>query len=66
MPTLKLHAENCKSCGYCVFTCPKSALKLSGRLNGEGYDYVACDADKCVQCGLCHTVCPDNVFEFIE
>jgi 2-oxoglutarate ferredoxin oxidoreductase subunit delta len=66
MTTLRLSIERCKSCGYCILFCPKEALKLSGNLNKEGYDYVAVNDDKCIQCGICYTVCPDNVFEINE
>ncbi|HWQ30583.1 MAG TPA: 4Fe-4S binding protein [Negativicutes bacterium] len=37
------------------------ALKLSGCLNKEGYDYVTVDNGKCIKCGICYTVCPDSV-----
>lgn len=66
MATLHVNSEKCKSCGYCIFSCPKRVLKLSGNLNKEGYDYVIADHDKCIQCGICYTVCPDNVFEITE
>lgn len=66
MATLNLNVERCKSCSYCVISCPKEALQLSGSLNKEGYDYVIADDDKCIQCGICYTVCPDNVFEIAE
>ena len=66
MATMKLSVERCKSCGYCIFSCPKEALKLSGCLNKEGYDYVTVDDNKCIKCGICYTVCPDNVFEISE
>lgn len=66
MAMLSINIEKCKSCGYCVISCPKKALKLSGCLNNEGYDYVKVDDDKCIKCGICYTVCPDNVFEISE
>lgn len=66
MAKLCLNTERCKSCGFCIFTCPVNALKLSGNLNGDGYDYVEHDEETCTTCGLCYTVCPDNVFEISE
>ena len=66
MATLNLNVERCKSCSYCIISCPKKALQLSGSLNKEGYDYVIVDDDKCIRCGICDTVCPDNVFEIAE
>lgn len=66
MATLHLNSDRCKSCGYCIFSCPCKALKLSGRLNKDGYEYVEHEEDKCTKCGICYTVCPDNVFEITE
>lgn len=66
MAKLIVDAERCKSCSFCVISCPKKALKLSGKLNKGGYDYVECDDEKCIKCGICYTVCPDMVFEIIE
>ena len=54
--------ERCKSCGICVFSCPKGAVAKSGGFNREGYEYVTVDAEKCICCGVCYTVCPDGVF----
>ena len=44
--TLRISTERCKSCGYCILACPSKALRLSGQLNKEGYDYVANDERK--------------------
>ena len=54
--------SRCKSCDFCVFSCPKHAIRKSGQFNGEGYEYVEVDPEKCVVCGICYTVCPDGVF----
>lgn len=66
MAELHLSTERCKSCEFCVFSCPSKALKLSGKLNNDGYDYVENDNEKCIKCGICYTVCPDNVFTITE
>ena len=63
---LLLHTERCKSCGYCVRTCPKNALEMSGKLNKIGYEYVLVNPQLCVCCGSCYVVCPDIVFEITE
>ena len=52
----------CKSCDFCVFSCPRQAISKSGKFNSEGYEYVEIDAEKCIVCGICYTVCPDGVF----
>lgn len=66
MAQLHVNSEWCKSCGFCVLSCPKEALSLSGKLNKAGYDYVECDDAKCIKCGICYTVCPDMVFQITE
>lgn len=55
--------ERCKSCGFCVRSCPQGAISLSSEFNGAGYKYAVIDGEKCVACGICYTVCPDGVFE---
>lgn len=66
MKTLVLHSSQCKSCGYCVNSCPKQALSLTGEINIKGYKTPIVDKDSCVRCGICYTVCPDYVFEIKE
>jgi len=66
MATLHIDTDRCKSCGYCVISCPQEALAISDSLNENGYNYVECDESKCVKCGICYTVCPDVVFELTE
>lgn len=66
MKQLVLHAERCKSCSFCIRTCPKDALSMSGKLNKSGYEYVQVDNQKCICCGSCYVVCPDIVFEITE
>ena len=66
MVKLKLDESRCKSCGYCVITCPKKAISFSGRYNEASYDVIQVDDALCVKCGACYTVCPDGVFHFYE
>lgn len=63
MLKLRLNIERCKGCGFCIFSCPKEAIKSSEQLNKEGYNFVEVDNEKCIKCGICYSVCPDNVFE---
>lgn len=65
MSKLKIDEERCKSCGYCVASCPRKALSFK-RNEGKLYDTVAVDEGKCIQCGVCYRVCPDYVFEIVE
>ncbi|PID75870.1 MAG: oxidoreductase [Deltaproteobacteria bacterium] len=60
---MEQNTERCKSCGYCVLTCPKKALSFSETTNSRGYTTVALDTEKCIVCGICYSVCPDYVYE---
>ncbi|MBI2934169.1 MAG: 4Fe-4S binding protein [Chloroflexi bacterium] len=50
--TLKLVAENCTGCGFCVDVCPHQILTMSG-----GKVSIA-DLDLCIECGACVLNCP--------
>lgn len=65
MSKVTVNEENCKSCRYCVESCPKGALTVSARLNSKGYTVVEVDESRCVGCGVCYTVCPDYVFNVV-
>ena len=50
----------CKSCRYCVASCPAQVLSLSGRVNAQGYEVVTPLPDqRCTGCLRCVTICPD-------
>lgn len=66
MSKITLKRQNCKSCGYCVKACKRSALYISDMANANGYHMVAVDEKKCIGCGMCYTVCPDYVFNIEE
>ena len=40
MAMIKVIAERCKSCGYCVKYCPKQVLAVGKHVNSKGYEYV--------------------------
>lgn len=63
MEKLKINIERCKSCGYCVNSCLRQALKFSNKMNSKGYRYVVLDDSRCVQCGICFHMCPDWAIE---
>ena len=57
---VEVYAEACKSCLYCVNTCPKKVLGTSTAFNSKGYQYVVpLNPEAGIGCGLCATICPD-------
>ena len=40
MAMIKVIAERCKSCGYCIKFCPKQVLTVGKQVNSKGYEYV--------------------------
>lgn len=64
MPKIEILKELCKSCLYCIETCPKKVIDLGKEVNTKGYQYVvAVNPDACVGCTLCATMCPDAAIE---
>jgi 2-oxoglutarate ferredoxin oxidoreductase subunit delta len=53
--------ENCKGCELCLEACPQGSLKLSDRINAQGYHYALLVQDNCTGCTNCALVCPDAV-----
>jgi 2-oxoglutarate ferredoxin oxidoreductase subunit delta len=59
---IKVDKERCKGCLYCVESCKRNAISVSGESNAKGYNFVVVDQSACVSCGNCYRVCPDCVF----
>ena len=64
MAMIKVIAERCKSCGYCIKFCPKQVLEVGKQVNSKGYEYVEpVNQEACVACCMCARVCPDGAIE---
>ena len=58
--TVKIIADRCKGCGFCVEYCPKDVLVMSRGFNRKGYHPPEMVKDgECVNCNLCEMICPD-------
>jgi 2-oxoglutarate ferredoxin oxidoreductase subunit delta len=58
--TVKILADRCKGCGFCIEYCPKDILVFSKAFNRKGYHYPEVVKDgECVNCNLCEMICPD-------
>lgn len=64
MPNVEIYTELCKSCLYCVSTCPKKVLDITSASNSKGYQYVvAVRPEDCIGCAMCAVMCPDAAIE---
>lgn len=67
MAEVKIIAERCKSCQYCIKYCPKGVLAVGEKLNQKGYEYVIpVNMEACVACCQCAYICPDGAIEIYK
>ncbi len=61
---IKINRDICKGCYLCISVCPNNVIKVSERLNQQGY-YPAevMEGKNCTGCALCATMCPDVAIE---
>ena len=64
MAEIKIIAERCKSCQYCIRFCPKDVLAVGNKVNSKGYEYVVPEhMENCIGCCMCARICPDGAIE---
>lgn len=62
MAKITFKEDECKGCKLCITACPKGIIKVSERINSNGYRPAeVVDMDKCIGCAFCATICPDVV-----
>lgn len=62
MAKVTFKEEDCKGCKLCITVCPKAIIKVSERINSNGYRTAeVVEMDKCIGCAFCATICPDVV-----
>ena len=61
---VKINTERCKSCGLCVYVCPKKILSIGEVANSKGFYTVEVkDQRECIGCAFCALICPDLALE---
>jgi 2-oxoglutarate ferredoxin oxidoreductase subunit delta len=57
---VRIVADRCKGCGFCMEFCPKQVLEASSSYNIRGYHPpVVKTPEACTGCLLCEMLCPD-------
>lgn len=62
-----IDTERCKSCEYCVASCPKKLFSIGRHVNSHGYRVARIDEpENCVLCYSCSTMCPEAAIEIYK
>ena len=60
MPRIDIDELRCKGCGLCTIACPGRLIRLSEKINLQGYTpALFTNQEKCTGCTLCAEMCPD-------
>ena len=58
--TVHIDDSLCKSCGLCIYFCPKKVFEITDRVNKKGFNISGAVREKdCTQCKICEMTCPD-------
>jgi len=56
---LRIETDECKGCGLCIEACPPKVIRLSEKLNAQGYRTALYAGEGCTGCGICFLACPE-------
>lgn len=56
---LLIETDECKGCGLCIEACPPKVIRLSEKLNAQGYRPALYAGEGCTGCGICFLACPE-------
>lgn len=64
MARIEITTEACKSCSYCVISCPKQCIEIGSNVNSKGYLYAeTVKPEACIGCAMCAQICPESAIE---
>jgi 2-oxoglutarate ferredoxin oxidoreductase subunit delta len=56
--------ELCKTCTFCIDTCPLGVIVIENRFNKKGFFTASPEyLEKCTGCGMCAQMCPEIAIE---
>jgi len=62
VPKIVIDELRCKGCALCTTACPSGLIKMSDKINRQGFMPAVIseeDLEQCTSCALCAQMCPD-------